>query len=62
LRRASHRANASGIVSIDLSDAFDARREEIFLDYCHVTGPGNEIIGRAVYAALRQTAPREAEH
>jgi hypothetical protein len=62
LRRASHRANALGIVSIDLSDAFDARREEIFLDYCHVTGPGNEIIGRAVYAALRQTAPREAEH
>ena len=48
-----------GVTSIDLSGAFDARRQEIFLDYCHVTEPGNEIIGRAIYATLRESLAGE---
>lgn len=59
LRRASRRASAQGINSIDLSGAFDVRREEIFLDYCHVTESGNEIIGRAIYATV---GPHLSEH
>ena len=35
------------------------RRQEIFLDYCHVTEPGNEIIGRAIYATLRESLAGE---
>jgi N-acetyl-gamma-glutamylphosphate reductase len=59
LRRAAQRASAQGVTSIDLSGAFDARRQEIFLDYCHVTEPGNEIIGRAIYATLRESLAGE---
>ena len=49
LRRAMHRAAAAGIRSVDISDAFDRRTREIFLDFCHVTEQGNELAAAAIF-------------
>jgi hypothetical protein len=54
LRRAAVRAAEAGVISVDLSSALDRRSREIFLDYCHVTEPGNSILGDAIYRVLRQ--------
>lgn len=52
LRRASQRASDIGIVALDLSDVFDKRRGEIFLDFCHVNEHGNESVADGIYAVV----------
>src|SRR5262249_32716265 len=55
LRRPAQRASAQGINSIDFSAVCDTRRQEIFLEYCHVTERGNEILGGGICATLRDS-------
>jgi hypothetical protein len=53
IRRASQRAAAGGIATIDLSSALDSRQREVFLDFCHLTEHGNELVARSLLASIR---------
>jgi len=55
LRRASQRAIAIGINAIDLSEVFDKRHGDIFLDFCHVNEQGNELAADGIYAVVAPT-------
>lgn len=61
LRRASQRANALGINSADLSSALDGRQREVFLDYCHITEHGNELVANAMLAQIKSLISRRIE-
>jgi hypothetical protein len=37
----------------DLTSTFDQTNESLFLDWCHITMTGNELIARKMFEAIR---------
>jgi hypothetical protein len=61
LRQALSAAAAQGLVSYDLADALDARRdgEEFYFDFCHVNHAANERLARAICERVFGASPGE---
>lgn len=47
------KARELGVSSYDLSNAFDHRKSEIFLDFCHVNHVGNEILAERIAELIK---------
>lgn len=47
-RQQVRKARELGVSSYDVSSAFDHRKSEIFLDFCHVNHVGNEILAERI--------------
>src|ERR1044072_319243 len=58
IRRAMQKARATGITAIDLSSALNVRQREVFLDFCHLTEHGNEIVAREMLMSMKAFTSR----
>lgn len=47
------KAKSLGILSFDISNAFDKRSSEIFFDFCHVNERGNELLANAIFSIVK---------
>ena len=48
---------AEGVDAVDLTQALSRKRDPVFVDFCHVTSPGNRILAEAIGAHLRSAGP-----
>lgn len=53
LTEASRRIQESGMNSNDLTSAFDGTDDEYYLDNCHITEKGNEIIASEIFKKIK---------
>jgi hypothetical protein len=53
LTEASRRMQESGMNSIDLASAFDGTDDDYYLDNCHITEKGNEIIASEIFKNIK---------
>ena len=51
-RDASAEARKNGVTSYDLTNVFDSRNKDIFLDFCHVNHHGNQMLALAIMSFL----------